>query len=145
MYIEEGKDKDLRQINTWFWAVANYINSYGIKETDLDTLQYYGAYSNNSVVDQFKIFSTDIPDERYTIPVLKRCFETYFLLFTTLDNLWHKWESVKQTQHGWVQPIIGVIIKFKNLHLSLPRNTISVLVMKQQFLNAMDTCFKRVV
>jgi hypothetical protein len=39
----EVKGRDPQQINAWFRVVANYINSYGIKETDLDALQYYGA------------------------------------------------------------------------------------------------------
>jgi ATP phosphoribosyltransferase regulatory subunit HisZ len=43
MYTEEGKDKDCQQINTLFQAVTNYMNSYGIKETDPDALQYYEA------------------------------------------------------------------------------------------------------
>jgi hypothetical protein len=48
------------------------MNSYGIKETNPDALQHYGAYCSNSAVDQFKIFSTDTPDEKKTHPELKR-------------------------------------------------------------------------
>jgi hypothetical protein len=84
---QEKEKTDTQQINAWFRAVANCINSYGIKKTDIDVLQYYGAYCSNSTADQFEIFSTEIPDERKTIPVLKKCFNTYFLPVTTLDDL----------------------------------------------------------
>jgi hypothetical protein len=72
----------------------------------------------------------DTPDERKTILELKKCFETYYLLSISLDDQWCKWESVKQTQDGRAQSIIEVIIKFKNLYSSLPRNTISHFAMK---------------
>jgi hypothetical protein len=97
------------------------------------------VYYSNSVADQFEIFGTDTPDERRTIPELMNCYETYFLLSTSLDDLWCKWESVKQTQDGRVKPITKVIIKVKNLQSSLPKNTISDFTMKQQFLDAMNT------
>jgi hypothetical protein len=105
MYIGEGKDRDRQQINAWFGAVVNYINCYGIKETDPDVLQYYGVYCSNSAADNFKIFSTDIPDERKIISELNKCFKTYFLPSTSSDDLWCKWESIKQTQDSRVQPI----------------------------------------
>jgi hypothetical protein len=73
-----------------------------MKETNSDVLQYYGTYFSNSVVDQFEIFNTNIPDDRKTIPELKRYFETYFLPSTSLDDLWYKWESVKQILNGRV-------------------------------------------
>jgi ribosomal protein S19E (S16A) len=38
MYTGEGKDRDPQQINIWFQAIANYMNSYGIKETNLDAV-----------------------------------------------------------------------------------------------------------
>jgi hypothetical protein len=79
MYTGVGKDRDPQRINAWFQLVTNYINNYGIKKTDPDAPQDYGVYSSNSIVDQFEIFSTDITEERKTIPELKKCFETYFL------------------------------------------------------------------
>jgi hypothetical protein len=42
------------------------------------------------MADQFEIFSMDTPDERKTIPEVKKCFETYFLPLTLSDELWHK-------------------------------------------------------
>jgi hypothetical protein len=38
MYTGEGKDRDPQQINVWFHAIANNINSYDIKKTDPDRL-----------------------------------------------------------------------------------------------------------
>jgi hypothetical protein len=131
MYTGEGKDRDLQQINALFRAVANYINSYGIKNTGPDALQYYGTYCSNSVADQFKIFRTDIPDETKIIPELKKYFETYFFSLTSSDDLWCQWKSIKQRQEGRVQPVIQVIIKFKNLRSSLARNMILGFGMKQ--------------
>jgi hypothetical protein len=62
------------------------MNSYGIKETNPDTLQHYGAYFNNSVADQFEIFSTDTSDEKKTLSELKKCFEKYILLLASSDD-----------------------------------------------------------
>jgi hypothetical protein len=50
------------------------MNSYGIKETNLDALQHHGMYCNNSAADQFEIFSTDTSDEKKTLSELKKCF-----------------------------------------------------------------------
>jgi hypothetical protein len=36
MYTGKGKDRDPQQINAWFQALTNYINSYGIKKSDSD-------------------------------------------------------------------------------------------------------------
>jgi hypothetical protein len=57
---------------------------------------------SNSEADEFETFSTVTPDARKTIPDLKKCLETYFLLSTSLDELWYKWKSIIQTQDGRV-------------------------------------------
>jgi hypothetical protein len=87
MYTREGRDRDLQQINARFQVIANYINSYNMKETDPNALQYSGVYCSNSVADEFEIFSTNIPDQRKTISELNKCFETCFLLSKSSDNL----------------------------------------------------------
>jgi hypothetical protein len=50
MYTGAGKDRDPQQINRWFQAVANFINSYSIKKTDANVCQYNKAYYSNSAV-----------------------------------------------------------------------------------------------
>jgi hypothetical protein len=65
--------------------------------------------------------------------------QTNFFPFTTSDNLWYKWELVKQTQNGRGQSIIELIIKLKDLYSSLLRNMLLDFPMEQQFLNAMYT------
>jgi hypothetical protein len=52
-----------------------------------DSLQYCGAYYSNSIVDQFKIFSTDTSDKGKAILELKNCFETFFLSTILSDDL----------------------------------------------------------
>jgi hypothetical protein len=145
MYSGEGKDRDPLRINSWFRAVGNYIKSFNITDSDPDALQYYGAYCKDSAADQFEIFCSDTENDTKTVPGLKKCFETYFLPSTSIDDLWHKWESIKQTQDGKVTPITETVIKLKNLRASLPPGTISDFAMKQRFLDCMDIRLRRVV
>src|SRR3979409_1012840 len=80
-----------------------------------------------------------------TVAALKKCFETYFLPSTSIDDLWHKWGSIKQTQDGKVTPITETVIKLKNLRSSLPPGTISDFAIKQRFLDCMDIRPRRAV
>jgi hypothetical protein len=121
---------DPQRIYVSFQAVVNNIKSFGMTTTYPDALQYERAYWSNSAVDQFKIFSTDIPDERKTIPEFKKCFKAYFLPSKSSDSLWHKWEFVKQSQVDRLQPITEVVIMLNNQRSSLPRNMISDFAMK---------------
>jgi hypothetical protein len=96
MYTGEGKDKDPSE-SMYGLSCTNYISSYDIKKTYLDRLQYYRAYGSNSAVDQLKIFNTETADKRKTILKLKMCSENPFLQSSTSGDLWHKWQSAKQT------------------------------------------------
>jgi hypothetical protein len=130
MCTGEGKDRDPQQVITWFPAVANYINNYGMKETDPNAHQYHGVYCSNCTGNLFEMFSTNTPDDRKAITDIKRCFETCFLPSTSSDDIWYEWEFTKQTQDSTVQPITEGIIKLKNLQCSLPRNMILAITMR---------------
>jgi hypothetical protein len=129
----------------WFRAVENYIKGFNITDSIPDTLEYYRAYCKDSTADLFEIFCSDAENDTKTVPGLKKCFETYLLTSTSIDDLWHKWESIKQTQDGKVTPITESVIKLKNLRESVPPGTISDIAMKQQFLYCMDITLRRVV
>jgi len=84
---------------------------------------YYGFYKEGKANNAFLTLDTE--EENLTVPQRTRRFQQLFEGFTNTDDIYHKWQNVRQTAGGHPACITKIAGELVDLKGSLSASSIS--------------------
>ena len=98
---------------------------------------YFGAYTDGKANNPSQTLDREVAD--LNLAQLTQCLQQLFEASTTTNDIYHKWQNVRQTAGGHPVRITKIAGELADLKGSIPARSISDYAQKQRFLDAMDS------
>jgi len=137
----EGEDIEQGKLKRWLRTFKKYQARSELNDDSPGVADYYSFYTEGKANNAFQTIDTE--EENLTLPQLTHPFQQLFEASTNTDDIYHKWQNVRQTAGGEPAHITKIAGELADLKGSLPNAFISDYAQKQQFLDVMDFRLRR--
>jgi len=132
MFSGEGEDLKPDKLKRSLRTVKKHLARSGLNDDSPGVADYYRTYTAGKANNAYQTLDREVED--VTLAQLTQRLQQLFEASTNIDDIYHKWQNIRQTAGGQPARITKIAGELADLKGSLPAGSISHYAQKQRFL-----------
>jgi len=141
MFSGEGEDLKSDKLKRWLKTVKKHLARSGLNDDSPGVADYYGAYTDGKANNAYQTLDREVED--LTVAQLTKRLQQLFEAATNTDDIYPKWQNIRQTPGGQPASITRIAGELADLKGSLPAGSVSEYAHKQRSFDAIDSRLRR--